>query len=84
MPLETRPPAPLVFASWASDIRAGVTRGNNRRKTKDPVMRKMREKLKGEAAKFKVEFSGYKNVNSINTFALCQCLRAEEMMFAWI
>lgn len=85
MPLETRPdvtlpPPPLVFASWASDIRAGVTSGNNRRKAKDQVMRKKKEKLKGERAKFKVEFSGYRNVNPINIFALCQRLHAVEMI----
>lgn len=43
-------------------------------------MRKKKEKLKGDTAKFKVEFSGYKNVNPINIFALCQRLHAEEMI----
>lgn len=69
-----------MFASWASDIRAGVTSGNNRRKTKDQVMRKKKEKLKRERAKFKVGFSQDKNVNPINIFALCRRLHAGEMI----
>lgn len=61
MTLETRPDvthysppppsSPLVSASWASNIRAGVTSGNNKETTKDQMMRMKKEKIKGEKEK---------------------------------